>query len=134
MQRTFPPSSSRPGGGALVRWQAGLTRWLMDHRREYDIIHACDFDTILPALWCRQWGKVVIYDIFDFYADHLRATPEWVKFLIRRLDLALIHQADAVILADDSRKEQIVGAAPRRLRGGNKASAPPCKPEVLLHR
>jgi len=101
---------------ALLRWQLGLARWLINHHRDYDIIHACDFDTILPALWCRRvWGKVVIYDIFDCYADHLRATPEWVKSLVRRLDLALIHQADAVILADDSRRKQIAGAAPRRL-------------------
>lgn len=101
---------------ALLRWQVGLTRWLVKHRREYDIIHACDFDTILPALWCqRLWGKIVVYDIFDFYADHLRATPEWVKSLIRRLDLALVRRAEAVILADDSRREQIAGAAPLHL-------------------
>ncbi len=101
---------------ALLRWQVGLTRWLVKHRREYDIIHACDFDTILPALWCqRLWGKIVVYDIFDFYADHLRATPEWVKSLIRRLDLALVRRAEAVILADDSRREQIAGVAPRHL-------------------
>jgi len=101
---------------ALLRWQMGLTRWLMDHRPDYDIIHACDFDTILPALWCqRLWGKVVVYDIFDFYADHLRATPGWVKSLIRRLDLSLVRRVGAVILADDSRREQIAGAAPRHL-------------------
>jgi glycosyltransferase involved in cell wall biosynthesis len=101
---------------ALLRWQMGLARWLVHHRRDYDIIHACDFDTILPALWCqRLWGKVVVYDIFDFYADHLRATPEWVKSLIRRVDLSLVRRASAVILADDSRREQIAGAAPRLL-------------------
>jgi glycosyltransferase involved in cell wall biosynthesis len=99
----------------LLRWQIRLFRWLVAHRREYDIIHACDFDTVLPALLCKRlWGKRVIYDIFDFYADHLRATPTSLKRLIRWGDLKAIGWADALILVDDSRWEQIAGAQPKR--------------------
>ena len=58
---------------ALLRWQIGIMRWLLRNKKKYEIIHACDFDTILPALVMKIfWKKVVIYDIFDFYADHLR--------------------------------------------------------------
>jgi len=100
----------------LMRWQWGLWRWLVRHSQEYDLIHACDFDTVLPAMLAKiLWGKPVIYDIFDFYADHLRHTPGWIKSLIRRMDLWAINHADTVILADDSRREQISGAHPRRL-------------------
>jgi glycosyltransferase involved in cell wall biosynthesis len=100
----------------LLRWQWGLWRWLACHRQEYDLIHACDFDTILPSLLAKfLWGKPVIYDIFDFYAEHLRRTPGWIKSLIRRMDLWAINHADALILADDSRREQISGTHPRRL-------------------
>ncbi len=100
---------------SLLRWQAGLLRWLVQHRQEYDLIHACDFDTILPALYCKRWwGKSVIYDIFDFYADHLRATPNILKQLIRWVDLRAISWADALILADETRYEQIAGARPKR--------------------
>ena len=99
----------------LLRWQWGLLIWLVRHRYEYDLIHACDFDTIIPALVCRTiWHKKVVYDIFDFYADHLRATPEWIKKAIRAIDLRCVSMADAVILADDSRWEQIQGSQPRR--------------------
>jgi glycosyltransferase involved in cell wall biosynthesis len=99
----------------LLRWQWGLLIWLVRHRHEYDLIHACDFDTIIPALVCRTiWHKKVVYDIFDFYADHLRATPEWIKKAIRAIDLRCVSMADAVILADDSRWEQIQGSQPRR--------------------
>ena len=99
----------------LLRWQWGLLIWLVIHRHEYDLIHACDFDTIIPALVCRAiWHKKVVYDIFDFYADHLRATPEWIKNAIRAVDLRCISTADAVILADDSRWNQIRGSQPRR--------------------
>lgn len=99
----------------LLRWQWGLLVWLVRHRYEYDLIHACDFDTIIPALVCRRiWHKKVVYDIFDFYADHLRATPEWIKKVIRAIDLRCVNMADAIILADDSRWKQIRGSQPRR--------------------
>jgi len=99
----------------LLRWQWGLWRWLARNRRTYDVIHACDFDTILPALLAKRlWGKRVVYDIFDFYADHLRATPQPLIRAIRAADLQAINRADALILADDSRREQIRGSSPRR--------------------
>jgi glycosyltransferase involved in cell wall biosynthesis len=102
----FPP---------LLRWQWGLLLWLLRHRRRYDIIHACDFDTVLPALLCK-WllGKRIVYDIFDFYADHLRTTPGWIKMVIRWGDLRVINRVDALILSDESRREQIRGADPRQ--------------------
>jgi glycosyltransferase involved in cell wall biosynthesis len=100
----------------LIRWQVGLWRWLARHRREYDLLHACDFDTVLPALLAKLlWKKRVVYDIFDFYAEHLRRTPGWIKALIRRLDLWSAARVDALILADDSRRQQVRGAHPPRL-------------------
>jgi glycosyltransferase involved in cell wall biosynthesis len=98
-----------------IRWQAALLTWLFRHRQAYDIVHACDFDTVLPA-WVskRLWHKKVVYDIFDFYADMLRATPRRVTVWIRRVDLWVINRVDAVILADDSRIEQIAGSHPPR--------------------
>ncbi len=115
------PIQARFGSGmknfpALLRWQIGLLSWLIRNRDKYDLIHACDFDTILPALYCKLgWKKKVVYDIFDFYADHLRRTPDWIKRCIRRVDTWVINRADAVILADDSRREQIQGSRPKRL-------------------
>jgi glycosyltransferase involved in cell wall biosynthesis len=100
----------------LFRWQWGLWRWLIKHKFEYDLIHACDFDTILPALWMKKFHKKhVVYDIFDFYADHLRATPTLIKKIIRKVDLWAIGQADALILVDDARLEQVAGSKPSRL-------------------
>jgi glycosyltransferase involved in cell wall biosynthesis len=97
-----------------IRWQWVLLGWLIKRRTTVDIIHACDFDTVLPALivgWL--WRKKVVYDIFDFYADMLRATPSIVKKIIRQIDLWVIDRVDGVILADDSRVEQITGSAPK---------------------
>jgi len=99
----------------LLRWQWGLLSWLIGHRKDFDSLHACDFDTIIPALLLKWFsGKKVVYDIFDFYADHLRATPGWIKKLIRTVDIACMGWADALILVDDARRGQVAGARPRR--------------------
>lgn len=101
---------------ALLLWQVCLFWWLLLHRRSYTILHACDFDTILPALACKfLFRKIVIYDIFDFYADHLRRTPALLIQAIRRADYWAIARADGVILVDDARKEQILGSRPKAL-------------------
>lgn len=101
---------------SMLRWQFALWRWLVFHQAEYDLIHACDFDTILPALWCRTFfNKKVIYDIFDYYADMLRNTPVWLVRFVRWIERMAIGMADAVILADEARREQIRGSNPRKL-------------------
>jgi hypothetical protein len=100
----------------LLRWQVHLLAWLFRNRNEYDIIHACDFDTILPAYLLKMLArKIVVYDIFDFYADHLRSTPTGIKNMIRAVDIWVIGRVDAVILVDDARREQIAGSNPRRV-------------------
>jgi len=100
----------------LLHWQIGLLAYLLRHSEEFDILHACDFDTILPALVCKRLrNKRLIYDIFDFYSDHLRATPKMVKRLIRAVDIWAIGQADGLILVDDQRSRQIAGAHPKSL-------------------
>ncbi len=100
--------------GPLLRWQWRLGRWLWTHRRSFDIIHACDFDTIWPALWCRWWcRKRVVYDIFDFYADHARLPAAWLRAVMRRLEWWAAARADGVILVDEVRRAQL---GPTRLR------------------
>lgn len=102
---------------ALLHWQWGLLGRLLAKRKDYEIIHACDFDTVLPALWMKFFHKkIVIYDIFDFYADHLRSTPDFIKWLIRKVDLWVMGKADGVILVDDSRKVQIQQAKVKNLQ------------------
>lgn len=100
----------------LLRFQVGLLSYLWRNRYNYDVVHACDFDTLIPALIAKLlWRKKVVYDIFDFYADMLLKVPPWLKAIIRRIDLWAMGFADAVILADENRSAQIAGARPRRL-------------------
>ncbi|QBS37602.1 glycosyltransferase [Thermaerobacter sp. FW80] len=56
--RPRPPRS--PYGNGLrnlprwLAWQARLLAWLWRHRHGIDVIHACDFDTLIPALIVRS--------------------------------------------------------------------------------
>ena len=100
----------------LLKYQVALFSYLTKNRQNYDYIHACDFDTIIPALICKLlFRKRVVYDIFDFYADMLRNVPDFLRQFIRRVDLFLIGFADAVIIADEGRIEQIKGSKPKKL-------------------
>lgn len=119
IQRLLIPSQFGSGLGNikhLIRWQWCLLAWLWSNRKNYDAMHACDFDTVLPAVLLKLFaGKKLVYDIYDFYADMLRFVPTWMCDAVRWLDLKIIGFADAVILVDESRVAQIAGSKPKHL-------------------
>lgn len=76
-------------------------------KSEWDVVHAADFDTYIPALFATKIkNKKIIYDIFDFYAD-MAVMPNFIRVFIACFDKFLIKFADAVIIADPSRLHQI---------------------------
>lgn len=102
----------------LVKWNLAIARHLLRGANSYDVVHACDFDCVWPAAIARFIKKKpFVYDIFDFYADGFYGSRKrnLLSRLIRRLDFFAMRLADTVIVADDSRREQIRGATPQRL-------------------
>lgn len=128
----------------LLRFQLALAFYLFRERANYDVIHACDFDTLIPSLLAKTFlRKKVIYDIFDFYADMLLKVPSWMRKVVRWLDVHLMGFADAVILADETRLKQISGARPRRvsfiynspnldMNSENNSKVPPLPPPLRI--
>lgn len=91
----------------LLRWQIFLFYWLIRYRRNYEIIHSCDFDTAIPALIMKVFfRKKFIYDIFDYYIHAFRVPKILVPF-IYILDKVILKFADYIIIAHENRKEQI---------------------------
>ncbi|MGB9885740.1 MAG: glycosyltransferase family 4 protein [Moorellales bacterium] len=97
------------GGGwrllkALVRWNLALLRYLL--AQNPDAIHACDLDTVVPALVARKLrGSKVVYDIFDWYADtHPVGT---LRPLVASLERWIARQVDCVIIAHEARARQL---------------------------
>ena len=85
-----------------------LFRKLINQRKGYSVIHACDFDTILPALFMKVfYGKKVIYDIFDWFVDGRHFNNKLLKKSILYLEKKALKYSDATIICDERRAAQI---------------------------
>jgi len=96
----------------LPRWWVHLFFALL--RLRPDVIHAVDFDTVVPAYAAaRIAGAPLVYDIFDFYADMITAdiSPQ-LRRLLGEWERAIIPRADTVIIPDLRRREQFGSAQP----------------------
>lgn len=99
----------------LMAFQCFLVKSLFLNRKNIDIIHAADFDTVIPAVLMKIfYGKSVVYDIYDFYVDAF-PVPSFLKKIIRIIDIKIISFVDAVILPVEYRLEQISGSNPRKV-------------------
>jgi glycosyltransferase involved in cell wall biosynthesis len=99
----------------LLKWQFKLLVWLFVNRRDYHVIHSADFDTIVPAyIMSVLFKKRLVYDIYDIYVDS-RLVPQILKGLIHGAEIWFINRSDVVLLADESRVDQIRSAKPKRL-------------------
>lgn len=98
---------------SYLKFQKDLFKWLISHRKEIDIIHACDFDTALFSMMANIWVKAkYIFDIFDF----LYGEPKGVfQKIIRRTQIAIINHSDATIICTEQRKKQIADANPKHI-------------------
>ena len=100
---------------SLLLFQFFLLKKLIYYRREYDVIHACDFDTVIPAFVISKiFRKKYVYDVFDYYVDAFRV-PTILKPAIECLDIQMMNRADAVIIVNESRIEQIRKSVPKSL-------------------
>ncbi len=100
------------GGGiknlfSLFLWQIFLMYWLIKNRFNYELIYACDFDTVLPAILMKLiFKKKLIYDVFDYYVDSFKV-PSIFKPIIKKLDKWSMIVCDKLIICDENRVEQI---------------------------
>ncbi len=84
-------------------------------RKKYQVIHAVDLLTYIPALIFKLiFRKKVVYDIFDFYADSQKKVNVFTKFL-SYLEKKLIKHAEFVILCAEYRLGQIYPSKPRKV-------------------
>jgi len=99
----------------MIKFHFKFILWLFIHSKEYDVIHACDFEIAYPASFCTKlFKKKLVYDIFDYYiASH--NLPFTLSKFIERIDKKLINKADCVIICSEERKEQIKGTQPKVL-------------------
>lgn len=92
----------------LVLFNWFLLTQMIKCRKQYNIIHACDFDTIFPAIFMKIiFGKKVIYDIFDWYIDSRGLSNCFVKGCLLLCEYVNIKCSDIVIVCEEERIKQI---------------------------
>lgn len=99
---------------AFLRFQYGIMKWLRKHRDEYDIIHACDFDTAFSTfLSTRFSSKKYIFDIFDYLGGD-QNEPILMR-LVEKMEALAVNSAQATIICTEKRKKQIAHCKPKNL-------------------
>jgi glycosyltransferase involved in cell wall biosynthesis len=90
-------------------------------KNECNVIHACDLDTLMPAVLVKLIKKVKLcYTIYDFYASNL---PDGRFALLRKLVRRLVASVEkfgirftnVLFLVDESRVEQVKGTRIKKL-------------------
>lgn len=93
---------------SILKFNKYLIKHLYKYRKSYTVIHACDFDTVLPALLFKLlFRKIVIYDIFDWFVDSRHFKNKWIKNIILLLEKIVLRLSDVTIICDEERKEQL---------------------------
>lgn len=90
-----------------IKWDYFLLRYLLANRKKYRIVHACDFDTVIPALIMKCFGKKVIFDIFDWFSDEVKTGKWYIDKPINFLEKISARTADLVIICEEGRLEQM---------------------------
>jgi len=122
----------------LPLWWTFETLFLLATRT--DVIHACDLDTLFPAIAARLVKKVrLVYTVYDFYADNIhwerfRTVSKVLRVLLASAEKYGISFAEVVFLPDESRLAELRGAevkhvvfaynSPKDTQVGNSHSAP----------
>lgn len=84
-----------------------FVNWLFRNYMRYKYIHACDLDTVLSALVMKCFGKIVIFDIFDWYSDEMRTGCKIIDCLIKILERFSVKFSDLVIICEHERLKQM---------------------------
>lgn len=98
----------------FISFQKWLYKNIIKLKNDFDIIHACDFDTAFIANKAnKRLKKKFIYDIYDYYVDcH---SLYIFKNIIEKKDINVINNADCVIICTDQRKAQIAKSSPKKV-------------------
>lgn len=101
---------------SLLLFQIRILRWLFQHRKEYDAVHAFDFDTgFASMLCCKLLRKKFVYHVLDYYVEGHILPSRILNSVIEFFEVRVINSADATIICTEKRIEQIRKASPRKL-------------------
>jgi len=106
------------GRGMKNAWQiVKFNFWIFSKLRRYeskfDIIHACDLDTVIVSfLAARIYRKKIVFDIVDNYG-HTHSMPRILKKIVNRIEKRMISLVDGVIVCNDERYMETLCSRPK---------------------
>ena len=100
----------------LLKFQLRILFWLIKNFKDYDVIHAYDFDTGWVAHKIAYiFNKALVYDIADYYIDSHALVGSKIGYFVQKAENRIINNANAVIICTEKRRQQIVGTQPNNL-------------------
>lgn len=118
VQRTRLGSVATYGEGlknlrAFLLFQYRIFKWLLRHKREFDYVHVCDFDTALTgSVICKLLGKPYVFDIFDYIGN---CPINFIELIVDKMEHWIINNSKVTIICTEQRKNQIKGSHPKNL-------------------
>ena len=101
---------------SLLHFEWSLLRWMVQNRKDYDIIHAFDLDTgIVAWLTGKLFRKKMVYHVLDLYSDAHFFSDSVLKRLIHRVEMKIVNAADATLICTEARRDQIQKSSPKKL-------------------
>lgn len=99
----------------FLKFQIAILFFIISNRKNFDIIHACDFDTGLTVwLITRIIRKKYVYDIYDYYIDSHRISNQF-KSVVAYLENVVINSSEVTIICTEKRLEQISDSNPKQV-------------------
>lgn len=88
-----------------IAWMSYVFKEIKKLRAECTLLHACDIDAVLPALFAgKKYHKRVVFDIFDWISS---LTGKGIIYrMVDSLQNYAYRRCDAVILCEEERKAQ----------------------------
>lgn len=99
----------------LACFQAWLYKTLKRNIKNYEVLHACDFDCgFIANKIAKKYNKKLVYDMYDYYTDS-RPMPGPLQNLISNKENNIINNADVSIICGEWRTKQIAKSNPKKL-------------------
>lgn len=77
-------------------------------KEDVDIIHVCDFDTIIPAIIVKTIRKLKLcYTIYDFYSDFPGNIPLWIRKIILFSEKKASEFVDVLFMVNESMYDEL---------------------------
>lgn len=89
-------------------WNVFLFKMLFKIRNEIKVIQICDLDSFFPCAFFRIFGKKVIFDVYDFFADSKISNTGTLSYsILYNFEMFCLRYVDLLILPLEVRKKHL---------------------------